>query len=108
MSRNKENDFPQAQTGEHIEIHLPSLSPSERRRRRQSGKCLPFTLVAALLAPVVIVGCSTLITHNSQNKPPALLEPVTAPGLYAYLQNSVYRLDNRTHQVLWKHIFPGT
>jgi outer membrane protein assembly factor BamB len=103
MSRNKENDFTQA--GEQIESHLPSLSPREQRRRRESGKRLPFTLVAVLLAPVVIVGCSTFINHASQNKQPGLLTPVTGSELYAQQGNTVYRLDNRTYQLVWKHTF---
>src|SRR5215469_12335564 len=106
MSRNKENDFTQA--GEQIESHLPSLSPREQRRRRKSGKRLPFTLVALLLAPVVIVGCSTFINHASQNKQPGLLTPVTGSELYAQQGNTVYRLDNRTYQVVWKHTFTST
>jgi outer membrane protein assembly factor BamB len=105
MSRDKENDFTPAQAVERIESHLPSLSPCDPRRRRESGKRLPFTLVALLLVPVVIVGCSTLINHASQNKQPDLLTPMTGPGLYAYQGNTVYRLDNRTDQVKWKHIF---
>jgi hypothetical protein len=106
MSRNKENDFTPAQVGEQIESHVLPLHPREQRSRRESGKRLLFTLVAGLLALVVIVGHSILITHASQtNKPPVLLTPMIGTGLHAYFGNAVYRLDNRTHQVVWKHTF---
>jgi outer membrane protein assembly factor BamB len=107
-SRNKENDFTPAQAGEQIESHVLLLSPRQQRGRRERGKRLLFTLVAVLLAPVVVVGCSTLLTPPSHNKPQGLLTPVTGSGLYAYVGNEVYRLDNRSHQVVWKHTFAST
>jgi outer membrane protein assembly factor BamB len=105
MSRNNENDLTPAQADEQRESHVLSLNPREQLKRRERGKRLLFTLVAALLALVVIVGSYILINHSSQNKQPVLLPHVTGPGLYAYLGNAVYQLDNRTHQVVWKHTF---
>src|SRR5262245_47645996 len=108
MSRNKEKEYARAQADERIESHLPSLHPHEQGKRRERGNWLLFTLVAVLLALFVIVGRSILLTHASQNKPLGLLTPVTEPGLYSYIGNAVYRLDNRTHQVVWKHAFAST
>ncbi|HET8845966.1 MAG TPA: PQQ-binding-like beta-propeller repeat protein [Ktedonobacteraceae bacterium] len=42
---------------------------------------------------------------SSQNEPPVLQTDVTRPGLYASVGNAVYKLDQRTYQVIWKHTF---
>ncbi len=42
---------------------------------------------------------------SSQNEPPVLQTHVTGPGLYAFLSNAVYKLDQRTYQLVWKHTF---
>lgn len=85
---------------------LLSINPREQRRGRRRGKSLLFTQLAAVLALLVIVGGFALINNNfSRNKRTALLTHTTGAGLYGYLGNAVYRLDNRTHQIVWKHTF---
>jgi len=89
---------------EQIERHL-SGSDGQRKPRARRSRVL-LAQLAAVLCLVLIVGSFVLVTALSQRGQPSTLLNITgAGGLYAYLNQSVYRLDSQTHSILWKHTF---
>lgn len=86
---------------------LPSLDPRVARQRSGRGRRSFLTQMAAVLALVVLVGGFVfIITRNAApHLQPTLLTRSSGSGLYAYHANAIYRVDNRTHQVVWKHLF---
>ncbi|HEU0003203.1 MAG TPA: PQQ-binding-like beta-propeller repeat protein, partial [Ktedonobacteraceae bacterium] len=62
--------------------------------------------LAAVLCLIVIVGSFILVSALSPRGQQATsLNIAGASGLYAYLNQSIYRLDNQTHTILWQHTF---
>lgn len=83
---------------------LLSVGPREQRRGRGRGRNLLLTQLAAVLALLVIVGGFVLVSSFSHHKQqPLIMTHASGAGLYGYLGNTVYRLDNRTHEIVWKY-----
>lgn len=74
------------------------------RQRRASVLVMPL---AAVFALVVIVGSFIFFSNFAHNNamPTSIISSVSARGLYGSRNNIIYRLDNQTHKVLWKHTF---
>ena len=104
-------------------VSTPAKADSQQKEARQGGvMSLPtshsqrkppvrrtrtlFVQLAAVLCLVVIVGSFVLVTTLSRRGQQATsLNIAGASGLYAYLNQTIYRLDSQTHSILWKHAF---
>jgi outer membrane protein assembly factor BamB len=86
---------------------VPSTSPNEQRKNRARvyRTRMLFTQLAAVLCLILIVGSFVLVSNLSHHGQTASLSEKGGSGLYAYLGQAIYRLDSRTHQILWKHAF---
>ena len=81
-------------------------SPYNARRQRMPRARRLLVQLAAVLCLVLIVGSFVLVTTLSrQGQPIISLTAGSGSGLYAYLGNTIYRLDSQTHTILWKHAF---
>lgn len=80
---------------------LPTNANGQRRRRARPL----FAQLAAVLCIILIVGSFVLVSNLSHRQQPASLPGQSGSGFYAYLAHTIYRLDSRTHQILWKHAF---
>lgn len=80
------------------------LSTNASGRRRRYARPL-FAQLAAILCIILIVGSFVLVSNLSHSPQPTLSTGQSGNGLYAHLDNTIYRLDSQTHQILWKHAF---
>ena len=104
MSHSDTTKFTPPEVDEQIERHLSGSDGQHKPRARRSRILL--AQLAAVLCLVLIVGSFVLVTALSRRGQQSTLVNIAgASGLYAYLNQSVYRLDSQTHSILWKHTF---
>src|SRR5579859_325812 len=86
---------------------MPGASPNgqHRHRNRTRRTRILFAQMAAVLCLVLIVGSFVFLNSFARRGQPAITSIPGGSGLYAYLDQAIYRLDSQTHRVLWKHTF---
>ena len=85
----------------------PASPHTPRRKPTPRARALLLQL-AAVLCLVLIVGSFVLVTALSRQGQPARFPTGSGSGLYAYLNNAIYRLDSQTHTILWKYTFASS
>lgn len=81
------------------------LSPTNASGQRRRYARPLFAQLAAVLCIILVVGSFVLISNLSHRPQPTLSTGQSGNGLYAHLDHTIYRLDSRTHQILWKYTF---
>jgi outer membrane protein assembly factor BamB len=86
---------------------LPARSNSQYQTRRRTYPLL-VQVAAVFFCLILFVGSYVLVTTfapHGQTITPTPDTITSTSGLYAYQKQTIYRLDNQTHQILWKHAF---
>ena len=84
----------------------PLLPAGSRGQPWRRGRTYPLLAqLVAVLCLALIVGSFALITTLARRGQPVVNGIASQSQLYAYQNQALYRLDNQTHQIVWKHAF---
>jgi outer membrane protein assembly factor BamB len=85
---------------------IPPIRSSSQYQIRRRAYPLLAQVAAVFFCLFLLVGSYILVTTLAPHAQLASKgTTVSTSGLYAYQNQAIYRLDNQTHQILWKHAF---
>jgi outer membrane protein assembly factor BamB len=95
QTANKQDDNP-----------IPPIRSSSQYQIRRRAYPLLAQVAAVFFCLFLLVGSYILVTTLAPHAQLASTDTsVSTSGLYAYQNQAIYRLDNQTHQIQWKHTF---